>query len=120
MCTDTAGAVTINSLTPLGGDGRIKFVAVATHPIKGTFGAAQKPLTAVGFPSTAVVDVTCAKANRSGYYEMGATFQGPGWFTSLRVNYTSHGQHLHLIVPWTVKICGPGKADTFCSSSPIA
>jgi hypothetical protein len=105
MCLDRPGKVTITSLTPLGAKD-IRAVAVSVSEHWSTFGASQRSLAAEGFPASAVVDAQCSTGVVN---VMGSTFartgDGPGEFSSLQVNYDSAGHHLHLTIPWHLKLC---------------
>jgi hypothetical protein len=116
LCLNKPGTVTITGLVPQGGEGGLKLVQVATrhHAGHNLFGASQRTLQAEGFPTgTPIVNQTCDDPANPHYYELASswvrTVAGNGRFTSVRLDYTVEGKAAHLIIPWTLKLCGPNK-----------
>jgi hypothetical protein len=110
LCTTKPGHVTITRLTPMGGAG-VAFLAAATRPAgHQLFGDSQRSLIQEGFSVPAVVTATCSGDNGP-HDELAAQFRNTGSadavFTKVRVDYLSAGRHESLIIPWTLKLCGP-------------
>jgi hypothetical protein len=127
LCSAKPAHVVLDRLVPVGGNGGLRIVAIATRPHTGkpagqtdlSFGSSQRDLVIEGFSPTQppLVDATCppswsaAYPGRVIYDELGVQVQrtvpGDGTFTSLRVDYTVDGHHGHLTIPWALMLCGP-------------
>jgi hypothetical protein len=138
LCTDGPGVIAIRGLKPVGGNGQLAVVEMATRPhvekprgiVDVMFGTSHRTLAAEGFPKApAIVAATCPpdastpRPNQVPFYEFAARFRrmgsGDGTFAALRVDYISRGRVGHLTLPVALRLCGPGhRTNESCPDPP--